>query len=189
MIRIKDTIKNSVPIITCSPWNPVATKKVVPNTESAIVYDVSKYSIACKAVNTTPSNIVKIKPFIVSFLLPAIIALCDHVILAPELNRIAVFNNGTSKAFNGVIPTGGHTLPISIVGTKALWKNPQKNEKKNTTSVKINSIIPILNPFCTTKVCNPKYVPSLITSLHQTTITNSTNIKDTVANNSPYTYL
>jgi len=72
--------------------------------------------------------------------------LCDHVTDAPDDNNIAVFNNGTSNAFNGVIPTGGQTLPISIVGTKALWKNPQKNEKKNTTSVKMNNNIPILNP-------------------------------------------
>jgi hypothetical protein len=38
----------------------------------------------------------------------------------PEVKRIAVFNKGTSNAFNGVIPTGGQTLPISTVGTKAL---------------------------------------------------------------------
>jgi hypothetical protein len=69
---------------------------------------------------------------------------------------MAVFNNGTSNAFNGVIPTGGHILPISTVGTKALWKNPQKKEKKKTTSVKMKSKTPILNPRCTTKVCKPK---------------------------------
>lgn len=103
-----------------------------------------------------PNKIVIINPLIVSFLLPAIMALWDQVILAPELNKMAVFNNGTSKAFKGEIPTGGQILPISIVGTNALWKKPQKKEKKKTTSVKIKRIIPIFNPFWTTNVCNPK---------------------------------
>jgi len=65
----------------------------------------------------------------------------------PLERRIAVFNKGTSKAFKGVIPTGGQTLPISTVGTKALWKKPQKKEIKNITSVKMNNNIPILKPF------------------------------------------
>ena len=42
------------------------------------------------------------------------------MIVKPLVNKIAVFNNGTSKAFNGVIPIGGHTDPISIEGPKAL---------------------------------------------------------------------
>lgn len=145
--------------------------------------------MACNAVNIIPKIIVIINPLIVSFRFPLIIALCDHVTDAPDDNRIAVFNNGTSKAFNGVIPTGGHTLPISTVGTNALWKNPQKNEKKKTTSVKMNSNIPILNPLCTVNVCNPKYVLSRITSLHHTNITNSIKINDMTAKISPYTYL
>jgi len=66
---------------------------------------------------------------------------------APDDNNIAVFNRGTSNAFNGVIPIGGQTLPTSIVGTKALWKKAQKKEKKNITSVKMKSNIPILKPF------------------------------------------
>lgn len=48
--RIKQTNKNKVPTITCNPWNPVAIKKVEPYTESAIVKDASKYSIAWKQV-------------------------------------------------------------------------------------------------------------------------------------------
>jgi len=53
-----------------------------------------------------------------------------------------VFNNGTSNASIGTIPIGGHTPPISIVGPNELWKNAQKNEKKNITSDKINNNIP-----------------------------------------------
>lgn len=58
-----------------------------------------------------------------------------------------MFNNGTSNAFNGFIPTGGHILPTSTVGTNALWKKAQKNEKKKHTSDNINKIIPSFNPF------------------------------------------
>lgn len=41
--------------------------------------------------------------------------------MAPLLNKIAVFNSGTSNALIGVIPIGGQILPISTVGTNALW--------------------------------------------------------------------
>ncbi len=30
IIFLKFTIKNVVPIMTCNPWNPVATKKIEP---------------------------------------------------------------------------------------------------------------------------------------------------------------
>jgi hypothetical protein len=50
MIRSVDTIRKDVPMITCSPWNPVATKKVVPYTESEIVNGASIYSIAWRRV-------------------------------------------------------------------------------------------------------------------------------------------
>ena len=44
------TVRNNLPIITCSPWKPVATKKVAPYTESAIEKEASRYSIAWRAV-------------------------------------------------------------------------------------------------------------------------------------------
>lgn len=65
---------------------------------------------------------------------------------------MAVFNNGTSNGFIADIPTGGHTLPNSTVGTNALWKNAQKNDMKKNTSDMMNQIIPIFNPLCTAKV-------------------------------------
>ena len=103
-------------------------------------------------MNITPNTIVTTNPNIVSFLFPLIIALCDHVTVAPDVNSIAVFSNGTSNAFIVDIPTGGHTLPTSTVGTSALWKNAQKNDTKKHTSDNINNIIPSFNPFCTTIV-------------------------------------
>jgi hypothetical protein len=60
-----------------------------------------------------------------------------------------VFNIGTLNGFNGVIPDGGHMHPNSGVGDKLLWKNAQKNAKKNNTSDVINKIIPQRNPFVT----------------------------------------
>lgn len=43
-IRIRHTARKVVPIRTCRPWNPVATKKVEPYTLSAIVNGASWYS-------------------------------------------------------------------------------------------------------------------------------------------------
>lgn len=106
-------------------------------------------------MNINPNAIVIINPTIVSFRFPLIIALCDHVTVAPDDNSIAVFNNGTSNGFNAVIPAGGHTDPISTVGANAEWKNAQKNDTKNITSDNINNSTPNLSPFCTTIVCTP----------------------------------
>lgn len=49
-IRTIDVIRNVVPMITCSPWNPVARKKVDPNAESEILNSACMYSITCKIV-------------------------------------------------------------------------------------------------------------------------------------------
>jgi len=95
------------------------------------VDDVSKYSTACNIVNITPKNTVTNKPNNVLYLSPDIIAWCDQVIVAPDVNKIAVFNKGTSNAFNGTIPTGGQTAPISGVGPNELWKNAQKMKRRN----------------------------------------------------------
>lgn len=46
------------PMITCSPWNPVNMKNVVPNAESEIANGASMYSKACSDVNSVPSIIV-----------------------------------------------------------------------------------------------------------------------------------
>ena len=46
--RQRQVRRNSDPMITCRPWNPVAIKKVEPYTLSAILNMVSIYSVACK---------------------------------------------------------------------------------------------------------------------------------------------
>jgi len=98
-------------------------------------------------VKITPKTIVNRRPRIALGRSPERIAWCDHVTVAPEETRIAVFNRGTSNGSNTLIPTGGQIDPMLISGPNALWKNPQKNEKKKHTSDKMNKIIPICSPF------------------------------------------
>ena len=68
--RIKQISKNVVPINTCSPWKPVATKKVEPYMESAIVKGDSIYSKAWRVVKKIPRRIVIPNLIILSFLFP-----------------------------------------------------------------------------------------------------------------------
>jgi hypothetical protein len=63
-----------------------------------------------------------------------------------------VFNRGTEKGFNGSIPVGGQQHPNSGVGARLLWKNAQKNAKKNITSDVMNKIIPHRKPAITYEV-------------------------------------
>lgn len=70
---------------------------------------------------------------------------CDHVIVAPEDNKIIEFNNGISIGSNGVIPIGGHIKPSSMFGEILLLKNAQKNLMKNIISDVINIIILYFN--------------------------------------------
>lgn len=135
-----------MPIITCNPWNPVATKKVLPYTLSAMVKGASQYSNIWRPVNQIPRRIVTSRAFHASFPLPSRKLWWDQVREAPEDRRIAVLSSGTPHGWMGVMPVGGQVIPISAVGDKALWKNAQKNEKKNMISERMNRIKPILSP-------------------------------------------
>jgi len=66
--------------------------------------------------------------------------------VAPDVNKINVFNSGTSNGLNTSIPFGGHIEPISITGAKAAAKKAQKKAKKNITSDTINNNIPYRKP-------------------------------------------
>lgn len=59
---------------------------------------------------------VKIKLNRLSFLFPATIAAWDQVIVAPEVNKINVFNRGISHGLKISIPSGGQTPPIPMSG-------------------------------------------------------------------------
>jgi len=71
------------------------------------------------------------------------------VTVTPDASNTAVFSRGTLNGFRGVIPDGGHIQPSSGVGDKLLWKNAQKNAKKNNTSDVIKRIIPQRSPLVT----------------------------------------
>lgn len=163
----RHTSKNSVPIITCNPWNPVATKKVDPYTESAIENGDSLYSITCKSVNKTPKTTVNPSPMIDSLLSPLTILWWAQVTVTPELSKITVFSKGTEKGFKGSIPNGGHITPTSTEGDKLLWKNAQKKEKKKRISDTINKANPTFKPKTVTLVWYPWNVDSLTTSFNQ----------------------
>ena len=117
-------------------------KKVEPKIPSEILKAALTYSKAWKPVKTIASKIVKTKPKTASFLLPAVIAWCAQVIVAPEQSNIKVFTRGISKGLKASIPFGGQTFPISIVGAMLAAKKAQKKAKKNITSDTINKIIP-----------------------------------------------
>ena len=89
-----------------------------------------------------------------------------QVTVTPDERRMIVFNKGTCKGLNGWTPVGGQVIPSSNVGDSLLWKNAQKNEKKNRTSEVINKIIPHRSPFSTMFVCSPWRVPSRLISRH-----------------------
>ena len=67
---------------------------------------------------------------------------------------------------------GGQEHPNSGVGANLLWKNAQKNPKKNMTSEIINKIIPQRRPDVTYLVWKPIKVPSRTTSRHHWIIVN-----------------
>ena len=164
--RKKHTARKVVPIITCNPWNPVATKKVEPYTLSAIVKGASRYSHACRAVKYSPRITVNPSACTASPRFFSIILWWAQVIVAPEDSNTAVFSKGTRNGFSASIPVGGHETPISTVGASLLWKNAQKKAKKKQTSDVMNNIIPYRKPLITTRVWCPWNVASRTTSRH-----------------------
>ena len=164
------TNKKIVPIRTWRPWKPVATKKVDPNELSLKAKGQLIYSIAWTKVKNAPKNIVIPSELIASFLLSDTIEWCAHVTVAPEPNKIAVFNKGTANGLTASIPIGGQEQPNSIEGEREEWKKAQKKLKKKQTSDKINIIIPNLRPFWTFSEWSPWKVASLVISLNHTNI-------------------
>lgn len=77
-----------------------------------------------------------------------------------------MLRRGTENGFSGSIPGGGHVQEICGVGARLLWKNLQKNAKKNIISDKIKRIIPNFRPFRTRDVWRPWRVLSRVTSRH-----------------------
>jgi len=135
------------------------------------------YSVAWRYVKYAPRTRVTTRPQTTPFLSWAKSLWWAQVTLTAEERRTTVFSSGIEKASNPTTPTGGQQDPSSTAGPIALWKNPQKNAAKKTTSDKINKIMPCRRPVITFAVWDPWNIPSRMTSRHQTmavrTATNS----------------
>ena len=164
--RIRETIRKMDPIITWSPWNPVAIKKVEPKAESDMQKGASIYSNAWNIVKIVPKIIVNVKALFAFLKFILIISWWDHVILTPEESRKIVFSNGILIGLKELIENGGHDCPNSIVGEILLWKKAQKKDTKNNTSEAINKIIPVFKPFITCIEWFPCVDPSKWMSRH-----------------------
>lgn len=153
--RTRDTVRNTEPIITCNPWNPVVMKKTLPNEESDIQKGASTYSKPWSIVKIAPSMIVMIKDVedLEKFFFS--ISWWDQVTVTPEDKSKIVFIRGILIGLKVTIDKEGQFCPNSIVGEILLWKKAQKKDTKKRTSDKINSTIPIFNPFITSRECIP----------------------------------
>jgi len=169
--RKRTVAKKAVPIKTCSPWNPVAIKKVDPYTPSAKVKEASTYSIPCKKVKYTPRTTVIKSPCNVLEWSPSIREWWAQVTLTPEEMRTIVFSRGTWKGLNTLIPNGGQVAPPSVFGATLEWKKAQKNLKKKNTSETIKSAMPPRRPISTIDVWWPWDEPSREISRHHWVIT------------------
>ena len=89
----------------------------------------------------------------------------------PEEISTMVFNKGTWKGLNTLIPNGGQTDPTSILGDNLLWKKAQKNLTKKKISEIINKAIPHRSPNSTIDVWRPWIAPSRLISRHHWIIT------------------
>jgi hypothetical protein len=127
-------------------------------------------------VNIIASKIANIKPLYALDLLPLIKEWWAYVTVNPEDNNTIVFSNGNSKESIDSIPKGGHIIPNSIEGERAVWKKVQKIATKNKTSDTINNPIPIVIPLWTAEVWFPKNVLSDIISRNQNDIDNINDI-------------
>lgn len=101
---------------------------------------------------------------------PSIKVWWAQVTATPEARSTAVFSKGIENGFKGSIPIGGQQQPSSGLGARLLWKNAQKNAKKNSTSDAMNKIIPHRRPLETMEVWCPRKVPSRIMSRHHCSI-------------------
>ena len=101
-----------------------------PKMPSEILNGALTYSKAWKPVKMAANNTVKTKPKTASFLLPAVIAWWEYVIVAQNKQNQSVYW-GISKGLKASMPFGGQTFPTSIVGAILAAKKAQKKAKKH----------------------------------------------------------
>ena len=81
-------------------------------------------------MNIIASKIANIKPLDALDLLPLIKEWWAYVTVNPEDNNIIVLINGNSKESIDSISKGGHIIPNSIEGERAVWEKSSKNSYK-----------------------------------------------------------
>jgi len=104
------------PIITCSPWNPVVIKKILPKEESDMQNGASIYSNPCNIVKTTPKVIVIIREVVDLEKFFFNISWCDQVTVTPEDRSRIVFIKGMLIGLKVMMDREGQFCPNSIVG-------------------------------------------------------------------------
>jgi len=132
-----------------------------------MVKGVTLYSNLWILVKTTEHLRVRISPVVTPSLFPARILLCLQVTLTPDLRRMRVFFRGIPILSTVSIPLGGNWTQISTTGTRAEWKNLQKNALKKKISFTMNHSTPILWDPVTLRVWFPWNVDSRVMSRHQ----------------------
>ena len=75
-----------------------------------------------------------------------------------------MFSRGTMRGETASRPIGGHSLPSSTVGLRALWKKAQNTLMKNMASVVMKRPTPMTCACWTTLVCRPSRLASRATS-------------------------
>jgi len=113
------------------------------------VNDELIYSNNWRKEKYIPNKIVNSNLFFLSIKFFIIRAWWDQVTVSPDEIKIIVFIKGISNGLKGIIPFGGQSCSISILGAKDEWKYAQKKEIKKKISEIINKIIPIFNPSIT----------------------------------------
>ena len=102
------------------------------------------YSIYWQVTKIIINQIVINKPDKALFLFLQINAWWLYVIVAPDDNKIIVFNKGNSVGCTAWIPTGGQLAPNTISGLIAEWKYAQNKPAKINTSDNTNNKKPKL---------------------------------------------
>jgi hypothetical protein len=124
--RRRYVVRNIVPIFTCYPWNPVATKNVDPYAESVIANCASKYLYACSAVKYNPNRTVKNNPWVPWVALFSSSPWCAHVTVTPDVSRIVVFSRWMSSVGQQANRTHPwHQPAATLVNSNRCCKNSQ----------------------------------------------------------------
>jgi len=113
-LRTKHHNSIDVPIKTCAPWKPVATKKIFPTEEALSTRDSSPYSAHCKHVNINPNNTVAAREN--RKLLPLINSIWAQVTKKPLPTKMKELRTGTHHGSK--TNREGQSSPKSSTGTK-----------------------------------------------------------------------